>query len=75
MGAHPAPPPPPNGRGPMIFSMPQNTNFPHCILLASLAILIDISIAQTGVFTDQLCRAIYCIHLTIMPITIAIPTT
>jgi len=31
--------------------------------------------AQNGVLTDQLCRAIYCIHLSIMPMQIAITIT
>jgi len=31
--------------------------------------------AQNGVLTEQLCRAIYCIHLSIMPMQIAITIT
>jgi len=31
--------------------------------------------AQNGVLTDQLCRAIYCIHLSIMPMQTAITIT
>jgi len=31
--------------------------------------------AQNGVLADQLCRAIYCIHLSIMPMQIAITIT
>jgi len=31
--------------------------------------------AQNGVLTDQLCLAIYCIHLSIMPMQIAIDIT
>jgi len=31
--------------------------------------------AQNSVLTDQLCRAIYCIHLSIMPMEIAITIT
>jgi len=31
--------------------------------------------AQNGVLTDQLCRAIYCIHLSIMPMQIDITIT
>jgi len=31
--------------------------------------------AQNGVLTDQLCRAIFCIHLSIMPMQIAITIT
>jgi len=31
--------------------------------------------AQNGVLTDKLCQAIYCIHLSIMPMKIAITIT
>jgi len=31
--------------------------------------------SQNGVLTDQLCWAIYCIHLSIMPMQIAISIT
>jgi len=31
--------------------------------------------AQNGVLTDQLCRAIYCIHLSILPLQIPITIT
>jgi len=31
--------------------------------------------AQNGVLSDQLCRAIFCIHLFIMPMQIAITIT
>jgi len=30
---------------------------------------------QNGVLTDQLCRAIYCIHLSVTPMQIAITIT